>query len=72
MAYKPMYFDTMKPSQRIEKHKGKHAMTQNNTMFSQLLKLYQDMNSSLCKKQHHKGRQLRKMTRWSLFKQIGL
>ena len=47
-------------------------MAHNNTVFSQLLKLVSRHEFEALAKQHHQGRKLRKMTRWSQFIALGL
>ncbi|MEA1988793.1 MAG: IS4 family transposase [Pseudomonadota bacterium] len=46
-------------------------MVHNNTVFAQLMKLVSRHEFESLQKQHHTGRQLRKMTRWSQFIALG-
>jgi len=46
-------------------------MAHNNTVFAQLIKLVPRHEFESLQKQHHQGRQLRKMTRWSQFIALG-
>ncbi len=46
-------------------------MTHHNTIFSQLLKFIPRHEFETLAKQHHHGRKLRKMTRWSQFIVLG-
>lgn len=57
----------MKSPQVIEKQEGVQALAHNNTVFSQLLKLVPRHEFETLARQHHEGRKLRKMTRWSQF-----
>lgn len=47
-------------------------MAHHNTVFSQLLKLVPRHEFEALAKQHHQGRKLRKMSRWSQFVSLGL
>ena len=47
-------------------------MSHHNTIFSQLLKLIPRHEFDSLAKQHHEGRKLRKMSRWSQFIALGL
>ena len=53
--------------QTIEKQKGNQAMSHNNTVCSQLLKLIPRHEFETLAKQHHSGRSFRTATRWSQF-----
>lgn len=66
-----MCFDTMNLLQSIEKQQGKQSMAHNNTVFAQLIKLAPRHEFESLQKQHHQGRQLRKMMRWSQFIALG-
>jgi len=55
----------MSSPQTIEKQKGNQAMSHNNTVFSQLLKLIPRHEFETLAKQHHSGRSFRTATRWS-------
>jgi putative transposase len=57
----------MKSPKVIEKQEGVQAMAHHNTVFSQLLKLVPRHEFETLAIQHHEGRKLRKMTRWSQF-----
>ena len=57
----------MKSRQIIDQTKGNQALAHNNTVFSQLLKLVPRHEFETLANQHHTGRRLRKMTRWSQF-----
>jgi putative transposase len=57
----------MKSPKVIEKQEGVQAMAHHNTVFSQLLKLVPRHEFETLATQHHEGRKLRKMTRWSQF-----
>jgi putative transposase len=57
----------MKSRQIIDQTKGNQALAHNNTVFSQLLKLVSRHEFEALANQHHTGRKLRKMTRWSQF-----
>lgn len=46
-------------------------MAHNNTVFTQLMKLVSRHEFEALQKQHHSGRKLRKMTRWSQFIALG-
>jgi len=62
----------MKSRQIIDQIKGIQALAHNNTVFSQLLKLVPRHEFETLAKQHHEGRRLRKMTRWSQFVAMAL
>ncbi len=55
-----MYEKSFKINERI-------ALSHNSTIFSQLLKLVSRHEFEILAKTHHKGRSLRKMSRWSQF-----
>jgi len=57
----------MKSPKIIEKQAGVQALAHNNTVFAQLLKLVPRHEFEALANQHHAGRRLRKMTRWSQF-----
>ena len=57
----------MKSPKVIEKQEGVQALSHNNTVFSQLLKLVPRHEFEALANRHHEGRKLRKMTRWSQF-----
>lgn len=57
----------MKSRQIIDQTEGNQALAHNNTVFSQLLKLVSRHEFEALANQHHTGRKLRKMTRWSQF-----
>ncbi len=57
----------MKLQKVIEKQEGGQPLAHHNTVFSQLLKLVQRHEFETLANQHHVGRKLRKMTRWSQF-----
>ena len=57
----------MKSPKVIDKQEGVQALAHNNTVFSQLLKLVPRHEFEALSNQHHTGRKLRKMTRWSQF-----
>ena len=57
----------MRSSKTIEKQEGEQALAHHNTVFSQLLKLVPRHEFETLANRHHKGRKLRKMTRWSQF-----
>ncbi len=57
----------MKSRQDIDQTKGNQALAHHNTVFSQILKLVPRHEFETLAKQHHTGRRLRKMTRWSQF-----
>ena len=57
----------MKSRQIIDQTKGNQALAHNNTVFYQLLKLVPRHEFETLANQHHTGRRLRKMTRWSQF-----
>jgi putative transposase len=62
----------MKSRQVIGKQEGEQALAHYNTVFSQLLKLVPRHEFETLANQHHEGRKLRKMTRWSQFVAMGL
>ncbi len=62
----------MKSRQIIDQTEGNQALAHNNTVFSQLLKLVPRHEFETLANQHHKGRRLRKMTRWSQFVAMAL
>ncbi len=62
----------MKSRQDIEKQEGDQALAHHNTVFSQLLKLVPRHEFETLAHQHHAGRKLRKMTRWSQFVSLAL
>jgi len=62
----------MKSRQVIDQTKGNQALAHNNTVFSQLLKLVPRHEFETLANQHHEGRRLRKMTRWSQFVAMAL
>ena len=62
----------MKSRQIIDQTKGSQALAHNNTVFAQLLKLVPRHEFETLAKQHHEGRRLRKMTRWSQFVAMAL
>jgi putative transposase len=57
----------MKSPKVIDKQEGVQALAHNNTVFAQLLKLVPRHEFEALVNQHHTGRKLRKMTRWSQF-----
>jgi hypothetical protein len=57
----------MKSRQIIDQTEGNQALAHHNTVFSQLLKLVSRHEFEALANQHHTGRKLRKMTRWSQF-----
>ena len=57
----------MKSRQIIDQTEGNQALAHNNTVFSQLLKFVPRHEFETLSNQHHEGRRLRKMTRWSQF-----
>jgi putative transposase len=57
----------MKSRQIIDQTEGNQALAHNNTVFAQLLKLVSRHEFEALANQHHTGRKLRKMTRWSQF-----
>ena len=57
----------MKSLKVIDKQEGVQALAHHNTVFSQLLKLVSRHEFEALANQHHTGRKLRKMTRWSQF-----
>ena len=57
----------MKSPKVIDKQEGVQALAHHNTVFSQLLKLVSRHEFEALANQHHTGRKLRKMTRWSQF-----
>lgn len=57
----------MKSRQIIDQTEGNQALAHNNTVFAQLLKLVPRHEFETLANQHHTGRRLRKMTRWSQF-----
>ncbi len=62
----------MKLLKVIEKEEGVQALAHNNTVFSQLLKLFPRHEFETLANQRHVGRQLRKMNRWSQFVSMAL
>ena len=62
----------MKSPKIIEKQAGVQALSHHNTVFSQLLKLVSRHEFETLAKQHHQGRKLRRMTRWSQFVALSL
>jgi putative transposase len=62
----------MRSPKVIEKQEGVQALAHNNTVFSQLLKLVPRHEFETLANQHHVGRQLRKMNRWSQFVSMAL
>jgi putative transposase len=62
----------MKSPKVIEKQEGVQALAHHNTVFSQLLKLVPRHEFETLANQHHEGRKLRKMTRWSQFVAMAL
>jgi putative transposase len=62
----------MKSRQVIEKQTGEQALAHHNTVFSQLLKLVPRHEFETLANQHHEGRKLRKLTRWSQFVAMAL
>lgn len=62
----------MKSRQIIEKQEGVQALSHHNTVFSQLLKWVPRHEFETLANQHHQGRKLRKMTRWSQFISMAL
>jgi putative transposase len=62
----------MKSRQIIDQTKGNQALAHHNTVFSQLLKLVPRHEFETLANQHHTGRRLRKMTRWSQFVAMAL
>jgi len=62
----------MKSRQVIDKQKGNQTLAHHNTVFSQLLKLVSRHEFETLANQHHMGRKLRKMTRWSQFVSLAL
>jgi hypothetical protein len=57
----------MNSPQPIDKQTGIQALSHHNTVFSQLLKLVPRHEFETLANQHHEGRKLRKITRWSQF-----
>jgi putative transposase len=57
----------MKSPKVIDKQEGVQALAHHNTVFAQLLKLVSRHEFEALSNQHHTGRKLRKMTRWSQF-----
>jgi hypothetical protein len=57
----------MKSQQLIDQTEGNQALAHQNTVFAQLLKLVSIHDFEVLANQHHTGRKLRKMTRWSQF-----
>ncbi len=57
----------MKSRQVIDKQAGDQALSHHNTVFSQLLKLVPRHEFESLAIRHHKGRKLRKTSRWSQF-----
>ena len=62
----------MKSRQIIDQTEGNQALAHNNTVFAQLLKLVPRHEFETLASQHHEGRRLRKMTRWSQFVAMAL
>ena len=62
----------MKLRKNIEKQEGVQALSHHNTVFSQLLKMIPRHEFETLANQHHEGRKLRKMTRWSQFISMAL
>jgi putative transposase len=62
----------MKSLKVIEKQEGGQALAHHNTVFSQLLKLVSRHEFESLARKHHRGRKLRKMTRWSQFVSLGM
>lgn len=62
----------MKLRKDIEKQEGVQALSHHNTVFSQLLKMIPRHEFETLANQHHEGRKLRKMTRWSQFISMSL
>jgi hypothetical protein len=62
----------MKSPKVIGKKEGAQALAHHNTVFSQLLKLVPRHEFETLANQHHEGRKLRKMTRWSQFVSLAL
>lgn len=62
----------MKLRKDIEKQEGVQALSHHNTVFYQLLKMIPRHEFESLAKQHHEGRKLRKMTRWSQFISMAL
>lgn len=59
-------------SKTIENKAGVQALAHHNTVFSQLLKLVSRHEFESLANQHHQGRKLRRMTRWSQFIALSL
>ena len=57
----------MKSRQDIDKQEGDQVLAHNNTVFSQILKLDPRHEFETLANRHHKGRKLRKISRWSQF-----
>jgi hypothetical protein len=57
----------MNSRQIIDQTEGNQALAHHNTVFTQLLKLVSRHEFEALVNQHHTGRKLRKMTRWSQF-----
>jgi len=55
----------MKSLKVVGKQEGDQALAHHNTVFPQLLKLVPRHEFETLANQHHEGRKLRKMTRWS-------
>jgi putative transposase len=62
----------MKSPKVIDKQEGVQALAHHNTIFSQLLKLVSRHEFETLTNNHHEGRKLRKITRWSQFISITL
>ena len=62
----------MKSAKVIEKQAGVQALAHHNTVFSQLLKLVPRHEFETLANEHHAGRRLRKMSRWSQFVAMAL
>lgn len=62
----------MKLRKVIKKQEGVQALSHHNTVFSQLLKMVPRHEFETLANQHHEGRKLRKMTRWSQFISMSL
>jgi putative transposase len=57
----------MKSTKVIDKQEGVQTLAHHNTIFSQLLKLVSRHEFETLTNNHHEGRKLRKITRWSQF-----
>ena len=62
----------MKSPKVTEKQEGEQALAHHNTVFAQILKLVPRHEFESLARKHHRGRALRKMTRWSQLVSLGL